>query len=500
MAQAIRTSRFGGRLVDPRHISRSDLSDHPRRFRGRHHAATIIVVALLAVVGFRAFPQQEVTVLSNGQAYRVSATFDPESEGLAAADVTLNPGDRVLSDTGGKHSSVAVQRARSVTIQIDGHEVALRTQASTVGGALADAGLDLHPGDAVYLDGQSTTERGPLAAGALVARPVGSALAGPAARTTDTAKISVVRARPVTVVIDTLPVETTSTATDVSDLLSDLGMTVREGDLVRPGLLAPVTAGMTVRLAKARTITVRLDGKDQQLYTQAQTVDDVLHVLGLELGPDDSLSLPRETVVQNGMELTIGRTITTEEDETTPVQPTTVFETDSSLAYGEVRIIPGVEGERVSRYRATYRNGQLEGSKVLLSTTVTQNPVPTRHIDGTKSSGGSRPILNAPGYSGPYLRKMTVDSTWYNARGGDKLPGDPAYGITATGAVLNIGICAVDPNVIRLGTRFYVDGYGPCVAADTGGLIKGNIIDLGYPDSAGDPGWGRRTVDIYILD
>ncbi|MEO9255248.1 MAG: ubiquitin-like domain-containing protein [Tepidiformaceae bacterium] len=498
MAQAIRTSRFSGRFVDPHHISRSDLSDHPRRFRGRHHAATIIVVALLAVVGFRAFPQQEVTVLTNGQAYRVSATFDAESEGLAAADVTLNPGDRVLSDTGGKHSSVAVQRARSVTIQIDGQEVSLRTQASTVGGALADAGLDLHPGDAVYLAGQLTTERGPLDAGSLVARPVGSALVGTMAKTSDTAQIAVVRALPVTVVVDTLPVETTSAAKDVSGLLADLGMTVREGDLVRPGLLTPVTAGMTVRLAKARTISVRIDGKDQQLYTQAQTVDDVVNVLGLELGADDTLSLPGDTLIQNGMSLTISRTIVADEDETSPIQPTTVYETDSSLAAGEVRIIPGVEGVQVSHYRATYRDGQLQGDKEFLSSSVTQNPVPTRHIEGTK--GSSRPILNAPGYTGTYTRKMTVDSTWYNARGGDKSPGDAGYGITFTGAVLNIGICAVDPNVIPLGTRFYVDGYGPCVAADTGGLIKGNKIDLGYPDSAGDPGWGHHPVDIYILD
>lgn len=500
MAQAIRTPRFGGRFSDPHHISRSDLSDHPRRFRGRHHAATIIVVALLAVVGFRAFPQQEVTVLSNGQAYRVSATFDAESEGLAAADITLNPGDRVLSDTGGKHSSVAVQRARSVAIQMDGHDVSLQTQATTVGGALADAGFDLHPGDAVYLDGQLTTERGPLVAGTFVARPVGSALVGVSARTSYTTQISVVRAVPVTVVIDTLPVVTTSTAKDVSGLLADLGMTVREGDLVRPGLLAPVTAGMTVRLAKARTITVRIDGKDQQLYTQVPTVDDVVRVLGLQLRADDTLSLPGKTAIQNGMSLIISRTIVSEQDETSPVRPPTVYETDSSLAAGEVRIIPGVEGESVSRYRGTYRDGQLQGDKVLLSTTVTQNPVPTRHIEGTKSTSGSHPILTAPGYTGTYSRKMTVDSTWYNARGGDKMPGDPGYGITFSGAVLNIGICAVDPTVIPLGTRFYVDGYGPCVAADTGGLIKGHKIDLGYPDSAGNPGWGHHLVDIYILD
>jgi len=51
-----------------------------------------------------------------------------------------------------------------------------------------------------------------------------------------------------------------------------------------------------------------------------------------------------------------------------------------------------------------------------------------------------------------------------------------------------------------MGTKFYVPDYGMCVAADTGGAIKGAIIDLGFPETVGDPGWGRRVVDIYIVD
>ena len=167
MAQAIRPRRFGERpLLDPRHITRADLSDHPRRFRGRHHAATIFVVVLLAVVAFRVFPQRDVTVLNDGRAYNVSATFNPESAALSAADVSLSPGDRVLYASGGRHASLAVQRARTVTIQADGQTLQLNTQATTVGGALAEAGIQLHGGDEVYLDGQLTTQRGPLLAAA----------------------------------------------------------------------------------------------------------------------------------------------------------------------------------------------------------------------------------------------------------------------------------------------------------------------------------------------
>ncbi len=500
MAQAIRTSRLGGRPVaDPRHITRSDLFDHPRRFRGRHHAATIFVVLLLAVFGSRLFPQKDVTVLINGQAYRVSATFDTESEALAAADVSLSPGDRVLFADGGRHSSVSVQRARDVSIKVDGREIALRTQAATVAGALVQADIELHPGDHVLVDGQPTTERGPLLAAAFVGRPVGAALAGSASDTSAPAHIEVVRARRATVMVDTMRVELSSAAATVDGLLTDLGMTVREGDLVRPALDSPVTAGMVVRLAKARTVNVRLDGKDQALYTQAQTVADIVRVLGIELGPEDLVSLPLDTPVQNGMAVTIGRTLTTDEEVRDPVQPTTVYESDTSLGAGQTRIIPGVEGVRVSHYRVTYKNGVVSG-RVLLDSAITQQPVATRHIEGSKPSGGTRPTLNAPGYTGTYVRKMNVVATWYNASQGAWAADDPNYGRTATGVMVGLGICAVDPTVIPLGTRFYVEGYGNCVAADTGGLIKGNIIDLGYPESVGDPGWGKRAVEVYILD
>ncbi len=57
---------------------------------------------------------------------------------------------------------------------------------------------------------------------------------------------------------------------------------------------------------------------------------------------------------------------------------------------------------------------------------------------------------------------------------------------------------AVDPSVIPLGTRVFVPGYGPAVAADVGTAIKGNIIDLWMPSTADALAWGRRTVTITI--
>ena len=70
---------------------------------------------------------------------------------------------------------------------------------------------------------------------------------------------------------------------------------------------------------------------------------------------------------------------------------------------------------------------------------------------------------------------------------------------TATGTWPSRGTVAVDPRVIPLGSELYVEGYGPAVAADTGGAIKGQIIDL-YMDSYEEAiQFGRREVQIEVV-
>lgn len=77
-------------------------------------------------------------------------------------------------------------------------------------------------------------------------------------------------------------------------------------------------------------------------------------------------------------------------------------------------------------------------------------------------------------------------------------------GITATG--INVGsnpnakVVSVDPNIIPLGSKLYVEGYGYAVAGDTGGAIKGNHVDLLVPNTETAVSWGRRTVKITILN
>ena len=79
---------------------------------------------------------------------------------------------------------------------------------------------------------------------------------------------------------------------------------------------------------------------------------------------------------------------------------------------------------------------------------------------------------------------------------------DPAenggWNVTALGTPLVYGTCAVDPNVIPLGSQIHVEGYGSCLAADTGGAIKGNRIDVLVNSKGEAANWGRRSVQVTV--
>jgi 3D (Asp-Asp-Asp) domain-containing protein len=87
-------------------------------------------------------------------------------------------------------------------------------------------------------------------------------------------------------------------------------------------------------------------------------------------------------------------------------------------------------------------------------------------------------------------RIMTMEATAYTWTGNR----------TASGTWPAVGTAAVDPKVIPLGTRLWIEGYGEAVALDTGGDIQGQIIDL-YMDSYQECiEWGRRQVEVRVME
>ena len=72
------------------------------------------------------------------------------------------------------------------------------------------------------------------------------------------------------------------------------------------------------------------------------------------------------------------------------------------------------------------------------------------------------------------------------------------HGTTATGAPTSPDVVAVDPGVIPLGTHLWIDGIGPRIAADTGGAIVGNRIDIWEPSYDQCVQLGHQDVEVYI--
>ncbi|WP_042354055.1 3D domain-containing protein [Bacillus rubiinfantis] len=115
--------------------------------------------------------------------------------------------------------------------------------------------------------------------------------------------------------------------------------------------------------------------------------------------------------------------------------------------------------------------------------------VTTKQVSKKKTSSSSKKLR--------VVKTITVKATAYTANC------KRCSGITATGLNLRknpkLKVISVDPRVIKLGTKVYVQGYGYAVAADTGGAMKGNKIDVFIPSKAKALQWGRKTVKVKIL-
>jgi 3D (Asp-Asp-Asp) domain-containing protein len=253
-----------------------------------------------------------------------------------------------------------------------------------------------------------------------------------------------------------------------------------------------VTAGLEVRVEHATPVVVTLPQGKLILYSLSPTVGEALAEGGVELPPSYRLEPPAETSVTRALAIRIVSISEELELEEERIESRTVYRADSRLSWGESRVVSGWDGVRFRQYRSVFENGQLVSRELV---DEWYDPEPADRVvyySGANPPGGGIP----DGLQ--VVQVLRVHATWYNPASAGRSPSDPAYGITATGVPVTRGVVAVDPSVIPLGTRLYIPGYGYGVAADTGGAVRGNVIDLGYPDGV-VPDWTTRWVDIYIL-
>lgn len=151
----------------------------------------------------------------------------------------------------------------------------------------------------------------------------------------------------------------------------------------------------------------------------------------------------------------------------------------------------GIPGTIKRTYLVKYVDGQ-RTDEALYTEQILSNPVNEVANVGV---GGTVTANDGTVYNYNYRKQMEATAYTYL----------PPYTTmtTATGQTLRKGIVAVDPKVIPLHTKMFITGsveYGLGVAEDTGGAIKGNIVDLAYMSYDECIKFGRRQMQVYILD
>ncbi len=275
----------------------------------------------------------------------------------------------------------------------------------------------------------------------------------------------------------------------VADLLSEKGIKVAKRDQVKPSPKSLLVPGSVVSVKHARKVVLSVNGKRRKIWILADTVGQAVKGLGIDTSADIILTPASATKVASGMTINVKLLNRWIEKIQTEISYGTARKDDSGLQKGTTRIATkGKTGTKETVIEHVMAGGQ-EIEKIVRSETVVAAPIDEIIKVGTRVP--RTPVVAAPARGG---RNMVMAASAYAAYTGG------AGGRTATGTGVYKGIVAVDPRVIPLGTKLYIDGYGPAIAADTGGAIKGNRIDLGFATANEAMQFGRRTVTVRIVD
>lgn len=299
---------------------------------------------------------------------------------------------------------------------------------------------------------------------------------------------------------------------NVGGLLDDAGFRVQAADKLSHPLDEKLRSGMHVEVKAAFPVNVHADGKVLTAWSADMSVSDVLTGLELTLGAMDRVEPAAGHVLAPGEDIHVIRVSQVLLTERTEIAYREIRRSNPDLDRGDTRVLQrGIPGIRQDTVEITMENEREVSAKILQSEMlrVKQDRV-VEYGENTALSRGGRTIhfervfhMNATAYCpGTAESGCPLDSN-----GGSRCTGKHNNGITASGRKATAGsgrednphLVAVDPRVIPLGSRLYLDGFGFAIAADTGGAIKGNRIDILFDSHEEAWRFGRRPLRAYLL-
>ncbi|MFF2590672.1 ubiquitin-like domain-containing protein [Peribacillus butanolivorans] len=359
----------------------------------------------------------------------------------------------------------------TVTIMLDGKKEVVRTHAATVNDMLKDLEITVQAADYVHPSGDSKVE--------------------------DNLEVVWKPAQKITLVQDEETEEVWSTADTVEEFLKEQDLEVNEKDKITPSKNTKMEANMEVAIDKAFSLKLVVGGNEKQVWSTSTTVADFLKQQGVKLNDLDRVEpgLVEKVEAKNTVNVIRIEKVTDVVEE--PVDFAVITKKDDSLSKGKENIVKeGKDGLISKKYEVVKENGK-EVKRKLLSEKVVNKKQDKVITVGTKTTvaQASRGASNVNSTSG---KEIYVSSTAYTA----SCKG--CSGVTSTGVDLKSNpdakIIAVDPSVIPMGSKVYVEGYGYAVAADKGGAIKGNRIDVFFSSKNDAYRWGVKKVKIRVLN
>jgi uncharacterized protein YabE (DUF348 family) len=196
----------------------------------------------------------------------------------------------------------------------------------------------------------------------------------------------------------------------VDEVLQHAGIRLRAEDSVRPELSVRAISGQMIFITRAREVTVKIDGGEQKITSQARTVGEMFPLENIRLDEDDIVKPDRGAYVTEGLKILVTRVEIREEVKETAIPFETKVTEDDTLSWRKkITMQKGEKGVRATTYRVAYHDGK-EVSRKIMKTEVTKDPTTEIVTQGTFVKLGKKHEGGASWYA--YTGTMAAANPW----------------------------------------------------------------------------------------
>lgn len=303
---------------------------------------------------------------------------------------------------------------------------------------------------------------------------------------------------------------------DTESVLLEAGISLNYGDTYTSEI---GSNGVEVSITRGQNIMVCYGDTTSVVVTPGETVGSLLANLEITYDDDDLINYDLQDKTFDGMVVMVTPVEVTYTEVEVTINYSTLYVANASMYVGSKKTTTeGVNGLTIVTYQSISVDGVIQEFDIFSEEDVTepvdevieygtkQKPTAsssTSHSSSSSSSSSSIVVsgggtLTLPnGETLTYTKSLSMRATAYTTE-------RQTNKITATGAIAQVGIVAVDPKVIPLGTKLYIVSasgswvYGYAVAGDTG--VSGRTIDLFYNTYDECINFGVRNATVYVLD